>query len=402
VNAYPPHEDYRAFSRPPRNRFLVPVIFLVFGLCAGMILARKLQPQTMENSTANSAPAGTQTSGTPDVAAALNFDRVVAGIVKRAMPAVVSVHVSGTVLYRFTDPFYDLFYGPQRREISGIGSGVIVDPGGFIITNHHVITVAGNSSQIEVVLTDGGTFKAKVVRDFPEQDLAVLAIEGKNLPFLELGASGSVVPGQTVLAIGNPFGSQLAGEPSVTRGIISATRRNLTITDDSGAITYYQNMLQTDAAINPGNSGGALIDLNGRLIGVNTAIINPNMESWAGVGLAIPSDRVRLILERVRNNEAIGKWYTGIMVQDVTPETARKVSYPGQGGDVITRIDSGSPAEKCGLKTGDIITRVNGLSVGTSVQLINMFRGSVPGESFHIEVFRNGKTVGADLTLGSN
>jgi S1-C subfamily serine protease len=266
--------------------------------------------------------------------------------------------------------------------------------------------VEGQVGQIDVFLTDGRKFRAKLIRDFPDQDLAVLSIKGANLPFLEIGSSSSVLPGQTVLAIGNPFGDQLAGglsysEPTVTRGIISATKRNLTVPTDTGDVRYLRNMLQTDAAINQGNSGGALIDLNGMLIGVNTAILSADGRVSVGIGFAIPSDRVKLVLEHVRKNKSVGQWYTGISVQNLTGEIARAVGFKGDGGAVITKVENGSPAEKSGLKPGDIIIRVNGFTVRSKDELFSMFRGSVPDEAFKLVLFRGRKTFGVDLKLGS-
>ena len=406
MNSYPPSEDYRAYHRSRWRLTFLPAILFLLGLAVGVLFTGRSLRHPDEETLMKPAAAEAQAFTSNDLAAAVNYDRVVAEVAKRAMPAVVSVHVTGTVFYRFRDPFFDLYYGPQRKNVSGVGSGVIIDPDGIIITNNHVISVEGRIGQIDVFLTDGRKFRAKINRDFPDQDLAVLSIKGKNLPFLEIGSSISVLSGQTVLAIGNPFGDQLAGglsysEPTVTRGIISATRRNLTVPTDTGGVRYLRNMLQTDAAINQGNSGGALIDLNGRLIGVNTAILSADGRVSVGIGFAIPSDRVKLILEHVRKNESIGQWYTGIWFQDLTEEIAREVGFSGDGGVVITKVEDGSPADKSGLKPSDIIIRVNEFTVRSKDELFSMFRGSVPGEAFKLALFRHGRTFEADLRLGS-
>jgi S1-C subfamily serine protease len=299
-----------------------------------------------------------------------------------------------------------MFYGPQKERFSGMGSGVIIDSDGIVVTNDHVIRMRGQVGQLDVILTNGRKFRAKVVKDFPEQDLAILRIEGKNFPYLNIGSSKDVQPGQTVLAIGNPFGDALNGglsygEPTVTRGIISATKRNLTApTDEGNGDRYYRSMIQTDAAINPGNSGGPLIDLRGNLIGINTAIYSESGGS-VGIGFAIPADRVSLILENVRKKNDVGQWYTGIAVQDLTRDIADALGFRGDGGSVITKVENGSPADRSGLRRGDVITRVNGFVIGNSEELISMFRGSVPGETIRLTVFREGKAFDAELKVGS-
>ena len=406
MNEYPPGDDYRAYRRPRWRLSGFSLILFLLGLAAGVFFAGRLQHRSAVEPQSKPAPRESRAFTSADLAAAENYDRLVAEVTKQAMPAVVSVHVTGTVVYRYRDPFFDFLYGPQRKNISGMGSGVIIDPGGFIITNNHVVSVGGRTGSIEVFLTDGRKFDARVIRDFPDQDLTVLSIKGKDLPSLEIGSSSSVMPGQTVLAIGNPFGDQLAGglsysEPTVTRGIISATRRNLTVPTETGGVRYLRNMLQTDAAINQGNSGGALIDLNGKLIGVNTAIISPDGRVSVGIGFAIPAERVKFILEQVRKRENVGQWYTGISVQDLTEYFARAVGFTGDGGAVIIRIEEGSPGGRSGLNPGDIVVQVNGFTIRSKDELFSMFRGSVPGEVFKIVLFRHGKTIDRELKLES-
>lgn len=381
-------------------------MLFVLGLALGLFYTHRFPSDRPDNDGNTSVVAEAQMFGGGDLAAAQAYDRVVSEVAKKAMPAVVSVHNTGTVVVRYRDPFFDMFYGPQKERFSGMGSGVIIDSDGIVVTNDHVIRMRNQIGQLDVILTDGRKFRAKVVKDFPEQDMAILSIEGKNFPYLNIGSSKDVMPGQTVLAIGNPFGDALNGglsygEPTVTRGIISATKRNMTVpTDDGNGQRYYRSMLQTDAAINPGNSGGALIDLRGNLIGINTAIYSESGGS-VGIGFAIPADRVSLILEHVRKKNDIGQWYTGISVQDLTRDVADALEYKGEGGTVITKVENGSPAEKIGLKRGDIITRVNGFVIGNSDQIISMFNGSVPGEVIRLTVFREGKTFESDLKLGS-
>ncbi len=406
MNEHPPYEDYRAFKRPPRRLNWLSAFLFIAGLALGTLMPGRETERVVEQSSVRPVVAEAQTLPAPDPSSAINFDRIVSATARKAMPAVVTIHVSGTVTVRFRDPFFDLYYGTQRRNISGMGSGVIIDPDGLVITNNHVINVGSKTTDIFVFLTDGRKFKAEVVRDFPDQDLALLSIKGNDLPFLEFGASGMIEPGQTVLAIGNPFGDKLSGglsysEPTVTRGIISATSRNLTIPTNEGGVRYLRNMLQTDAAINQGNSGGALIDLNGKLVGINAAIMSNDGQVSVGIGFAIPSDRVKLILDNFRNKDAVGAWYTGISVQDLTPDIRREIGFKGEEGAVITKVEDGSPATKSGLKPGDVITRVNGFAVRTKDELSSMFRGSVPGEIFKLTIVRDGRTFESNLKLGS-
>ncbi|MDP2983428.1 MAG: trypsin-like peptidase domain-containing protein [Candidatus Latescibacter sp.] len=403
MDTYPPYEDYRAFNRPKRRSTLTLLLLFVLGFGLGMFWTSRIQ-STQRVDTAVKPVAEAHELSKTDLQNAMSYDRLVMDVAKKAMPAVVSIHTAVSFVYRYNDPFFNMFFGPQRDDIPAMGSGVIIGQDGIIITNNHVISIRNQIGRLDVILTDGRKFKAKVIRNFPEQDLAVLSIDGNNLPHLEIGSSGSLSTGQTVLAIGNPFGDSITGglaggEPTVTRGIISAMKRNLTIDTDSG-IRYYRNMLQTDAAINEGNSGGALIDLNGNLIGVNTAIISKSGGS-VGIGFAIPSDRVKLILDHYRKNDDIGKWDTGLKIQDITREMARSLKFKEEGGAVILDVKRNSPADKSGLKINDIITGVNGFTINDSEELVSMFRGSVPGETFTLIIVRGGKKMNKELKLGA-
>jgi serine protease DegQ len=403
MDSYPLNQDYRAFNRPKRKFPLILLLLFALGFVFGVIWTSRNHSSNRVETPVKHVVEAQELSKT-EIQNALNYDRLVVEVAKKAMPAVVSIHNTVSLVYRYNDPFFNMFFGPQRDNIPAMGSGVIIGPDGIIITNNHVISIQNQIGSLDVILTDGRKFKAKVIRDFPEQDIAVLAIDGKDLPYLEIGSSGSLSTGQTVLAIGNPFGDRIngglaGGEPTITRGIISAMKRNLTIETDSGT-RYYRNMLQTDAAINEGNSGGALIDLNGKLVGVNTAIISKNGGS-VGIGFAIPSDRVQLILDHYRKNDNLLKWDTGLKVQDLTREMVRSLKFKEEGGAAIIGVKRYSTADKSGLKVGDIIRGVNGFTINDSEELVNMFRGSVPGEKFTLVIIRNGKKMEKELILGS-
>lgn len=335
-----------------------------------------------------------------------DYEKAVITATQKAKPAVVSVYTQGTQYYRFNNPIYDMLYGLQKKDISSMGSGVIIDPNGVVITNNHVVLDTGNSkdAKLTVVLSDGRSYQAKVKKAFSKQDIAILSIDGKDLPFIEMGASSNLMQGQTVLAIGNPFGTSLTdgltgGEPTVTRGIISATRRNLTIPGNDGT-QYYRNMLQTDAAINEGNSGGALIDLNGKLVGINTAIYSEGAGS-IGIGFAIPVDRIKLILDSINKGGKISDVTSGILIQSLNDNLIKSLNFKGPGGVLVSEVIQGSPGDKSGFKKGDIITGINGFNVMNDEQARTLFKGAIPGEVFDIKIYRENKYLDLTLELGS-
>jgi len=441
MNTEMEYPEFRAYKTPKKRRYIFYLYLIMFGVIIGVVLTNYLRPSkgepenpVAENAdmvkTAAKAPmqsptirskqaskASPQMAPQPHPGGVSDFEDAVITATQKAMAAVVSIHVSGTqvVYYRFRDPFMNMLYGRQlaRKPINGMGSGVIIDPNGIIITNDHVINISNQENanfkkdaiEIKVELTDGRTFPAKVMKNFPVQDIALLSIDEENLPHLELGSSSKISPGQTVLAIGNPFGDRLSGgllgsEPTVTRGIISATRRNLTIPGE-GITRYYRNMLQTDASINEGNSGGALVDLDGKLVGINTAIMSPGGTGSIGIGFAFPVDRVRMILDRVKEDGDIGQWYTGISVQELTASISRSLGYDGAGGVLVTATERNSPGEKSGLKRGDIITKIDGYTTMNTDEILSIFNGALPGERFNLSVFRDGGQKNIMFEMGT-
>ena len=397
------HPDYKAFKTSGKRRSFTQLYLILFGAFLGVMLTIYLSPGQNTTEKENHIPDIVKTQ-TPSTSVS-SFEQAVIEATKKAMPAVVTVFTTGSKvrLYRFNHPLLDMLWGPQtfREPVTGMASGVIVDPDGTIYTNDHVIDVE-NAKNIKVVLTDGRSFEAKLVKRFLKQDIAILSINGENLPYLETGSSGDVLPGQTVLAIGNPFGAGLTeglsgGEPTVTRGIISATKRILTISQGNQT-RFYRNMLQTDASINEGNSGGALIDLNGRLIGINTAIYEKGGGS-IGIGFAIPTDRIKLFLESSEKYGDINKWAPGIQIQPLTNAVAEALNYHGDGGAVVSRINPGGAGDKSGLKRGDIIIGINGFNVTNTNEVRSMFNGFITGETLTLTVFRKNENLEIDLTL---
>ncbi len=324
-----------------------------------------------------------------------------AAAAKKASAAVVSINTSKNVKAnpRANDPWFKFFFGDQgpergnRQEQSGLGSGVIVSADGYILTNNHVVEGA---DEIEVILNDRRRARAKIIGTDPESDLAVLKINLDKLPVIVMANSDQALVGDTVLAIGNPFG---VGQ-TVTSGIVSALGRN-----DLG-INTFENFIQTDAAINPGNSGGALVDINGHLLGINTAIYSRSGGSL-GIGFAIPVSLAKQVLQDIVSDGAVTRAWIGVEPQDLTPEVADalKIKPPSSNADatgvVITGVMQGGPADKGGIKTGDILVKVADREVSNTTQAISVIAGQKPNVPVVMQVVRNGKPIDLTITPGT-
>jgi serine protease Do len=319
-----------------------------------------------------------------------------APLFKPALSAVVSITSSRVVKVPqspfFNDPFFQQFFGgqfpnmPQEQRERGLGSGVIVSPDGYILTNNHVID---KSTDIKVQLADKRQFTGKVIGTDPKTDIAVVKINATGLPTIPLGDSSKLEVGDYAFAIGNPFG---VGE-TATMGIISATGRNgLSIED-------YEDFIQTDAAINPGNSGGALLDARGELIGINTAILSGGGGNQ-GIGFAIPVNMAKYVMDQILKHGKVVRGYIGVGIQDVTPELARVFHVPAEKGALVSSVDPDSPGGKAGLQRGDVITELNGQPVGGSNDLRLKVGTMTPGTTIHLKVDRNGEMRDLALNLG--
>lgn len=401
MNSDSEYPDYRAYKPPKKRRNFFYAYLFLFGALLGVILSNTFGPSRKDVTQEDKLNDSPEQQSLPKINTTVlaNYENAVIAAAQKAKPAVVSIYTSGTWYYRYRDPFWNLFYGLQHRDFSAMGSGVIIDPDGTIITNEHVINMVKESveANIKVELPDGRSFDAEIVKDFPAKDIAILSIDGKNLPYIEIGSSAYLSPGQTVLAIGNPFGFSAGSEPTITRGIVSSTSRNLTI-PEGRETRYYPDMIQTDASINEGNSGGPLIDLDGKMIGINTAIFTKGAGS-IGIGFAIPSDRVKLILESVEKYGGIGDIKSGIKIQPLTGGITNALNFRGEGGVLVSEIEPGSPGEKGGFKKGDIITGINGFNMSTIEEVQSIFRGAFPGEVYELEVFREGAYLDLILKL---
>lgn len=274
---------------------------------------------------------------------------------------------------------------PEQRE-TGIGSGVIMTPDGYILTNNHVVDGA---SSVTVTLSDKREFKAKVIGTDAKSDIAVIKIDATNLPCITVGDSSKIQVGDYALAVGDPFG---VGQ-TVTMGIVSATGRSHLGIED------YENFIQTDAPINPGNSGGALVNDRGELIGINTAIIAHGSEGNQGIGFAIPANMARNVMEQIVDHGKVTRAYLGILPQDVTPDLAKQFGEKEASGALVAEVTAGSPAEKSGLQRGDIILDVNGKPVTDSNNLRMTISMMAPGSDADLKVLRNGSDKDINVKL---
>ena len=273
---------------------------------------------------------------------------------RKAIPSVVNIYTSKQAKVSrhplLQDPFFRRFFGDrfenETRRVSNLGSGVVVSTSGYILTNQHVVETA---DEVRVALSDGRTLEARLVGTDPDSDLAVLKVNAGNLPAITFAAPDSARVGDVVLAIGNPFG---VGQ-TVTMGIVSALNRSHL------GINTFENFIQTDAAINPGNSGGALVDAAGNLIGVNTAIYSRTGGSM-GIGFAIPTSTAKQVMEQIIKHGSVTRGWVGIEVQDITPELAESFGLKSTDGALISGVLRGGPADRGGIKAGDILLEVEG------------------------------------------
>ncbi|VVE48760.1 Do family serine endopeptidase [Pandoraea commovens] len=314
---------------------------------------------------------------------------------QKAMPAVVSIFSSKEQKQnrdpRLDDPLFRYFFGDgggtvRQDPVSSLGSGVIVSSEGYILTNHHVVDGA---DEIEVALADGRKARAKLVGSDPETDLAVLKITLDNLPAITLGRMEQVRVGDVVLAIGNPFG---VGQ-TVTMGIISALGRNHL------DISTFENFIQTDAAINPGNSGGALVDVNGNLLGINTAIYSRSGGNM-GIGFAIPVSTARSVLESIITTGGVTRGWVGVEPQDITSDIAESFGLQQDSGVIIAGVVQAGPADKAGVQPGDILTKVNDESIRDTTELLNVIAQIKPGTQAKLHVTRKKKELDLTVTIG--
>ena len=341
----------------------------------------------------SSAPAPLTQSAPANVAASIRAASY-SEAVQRATPSVVNVSTSKEIRSPrhplLNDPVFRRFFGDQlpdeAQRASSLGSGVIVSPSGYVLTNHHVVEAA---DEIEVTLADGKKLLAKVVGNDPDTDLAVLRLDAENLPAITFGSSEALRVGDVVLAIGSPFGFS----QTVTSGIVSALGRT------GLGINTFENFIQTDAAINPGNSGGALIDASGNLIGINTAIFSPSGGSM-GIGFAIPVSTAKMVLEQIVKNGSVTRGWIGVEAQAINPAMAESFRLGSTRGALIAGVLRGGPADKAGVKPGDVLLEVQGKPVADPAGMLNLIAALAPGQAAKVKLKREGQDVDATITVG--
>lgn len=340
----------------------------------------------------------------PEIEALEKQNRAFERIAEAVTPAVANIRTTQIIKVQqspfFMDPFFRQFFGdmfgpemgiPREQREHALGSGVIVSPEGYIVTNNHVIARA---SEIEVMMSDKRVFKAKLVGADPRSDIAVVKIEGTNLPTVPWGDSSALKVGAIVMAFGNPFGLNF----TVTRGSVSAVGR-------SGlGIEQYEDFIQTDAAINHGNSGGPLINVRGQVIGINTAILSPTQGpggqgGWTGVGFAIPSNLVKNVMESLIKTGKVARGYLGLNAGNLNPALARQFKVPDLSGVLVNQVEPGGPADKGGLRQGDVIRTLNGQTVDGSDRFRALVAGTSPGGEITLGILRDGQPLTLKVKL---
>lgn len=373
------------------------LILLVAGIIVGLTISARLNIQ--QASVALTNPTSPEiSSSSQEFLTQLNT--ALSEVAEMVKPSVVNISTTKTVTLRdnpfghfFNDPFFRRFFGDdffdnfkRKYKTSSLGSGVIVSEDGYILTNNHVIK---DADEIIIKLVDRREFKGKVIGSDPKTDLAVVKIDAKGLPAIKIGNSDNLKVGQLVLAVGNPFGLS----HTITMGIVSAVgRSNVGVAD-------YEDFIQTDAAINPGNSGGALVNVKGELVGINTAIFSTS-GGYMGIGFAIPSNMARSVMQSIIKYGKVIRGWLGVTIQDLTKELAEEFNVKGQKGALVTDIMEGSPAEKAGLKKGDVIVEFQGKKVRDVRHLRNMVAETPPGTEVTLKIIRNGKEKSLTVTLG--
>jgi serine protease Do len=391
---------------------------------AGAVLTAALAVSLVFHESQGRAAVSTPPVDDNSVAALTSLDRAMEAVTSHVSPAVVNVQVTSKGSdeeesqqqggEQQLPPGFAQFFGPggpfgglgqgqgqgqgngrrfqqQQRPLErGVGSGIIISPDGYIVTNNHVVDGAMN---VKVTLNDRRVMDAKVIGTDKLTDLAVIKINGSNLPFLQWGDSSTLKPGQTVLAFGSPFGFF---QDSVTRGIVSAVNRQNPYSDDARKPGGY---IQTDAAINPGNSGGALVNAHGELVGINTFIISDS-GSFAGAGFAIPSDMAKSVATELIAHGKVSHGYLGISMNDVTPANVSFFNLKDASGAIVAQVSPGSPASQAGLKGGDVIDELNGHKIADGSALQVEVSQDKPGQTIQLRIIRNGTPMQVSVKVG--
>jgi serine protease Do len=373
---------------------------LILGIAAGTVVTAKTR---LLNEKTPVVPKVVVAEAPPVPNGNISFESGFAPIISKVVPAVVNISSTKVVDNPqtnepfFSDPFFRQFFGnqfpqqfnaPKQQRAQALGSGVVVSADGYILTNNHVVE---DADEVSVTLADKREFKARIIGTDPRTDIAVLKVDAENLPIMVLGNSSKVQVGNFVLAVGEPFGLN----KTVTAGIISATGRgNLGIED-------YEDFIQTDASINPGNSGGALVNVNGELIGINTAILTGDgSRGNQGVGFAIPINMARTVMDQILKNGRVIRGYLGAWIQPVTPDIAKAFGMKEPYGALLGDVDPKGPAGKSGLQRGDIVLEMNGKKITETQDFRLKIAMTAPGTPVKLKVYRDGVIKDLTVNLG--
>ncbi len=384
------------------KKLIFAAITLIIGL--GIFLAARKIYSESEMKTATFNPAVT--------ASAKELENAFVSVAKHVRPVVVSVYSEKVVKFKshdfllpYGDDTFSQFFGEhpidqdsqrgKQREhsvpVKGMGSGMVLDNNGHILTNYHVV---GNVDRIKVQLDNRRTYRARVTQADPKTDIAVIQMLGdfpRDLPLISFGDSDSLKVGDLVIAVGAPFGLS----QTVTQGIVSATGRS------NVGIEVYEDFIQTDAAINPGNSGGPLVNMNGEIIGINTAIAASGTGQFSGVGFAVPSNLIKAMLPKLIKGEKILRGRLGVVIQDLSDDLALQFDLQENSGVLVSEVETDSPANRAGLKPGDVIIRFNEISIGDSSQLRNLVSNSAPGTGINLKIIRNKNEISLIAKVGA-
>jgi len=392
--------------------FLVLSIVLIAGMVIGYSVrfaTSALPPERNEAGSVTELSAVVAQPVNQQSTADLTLSRqnAITRAVARVSPAVVGINVIEVRQFRDPfhsffgdDPFFRQFFGDRtyKQEVKGIGSGFLISPDGYIITNDHV---AGNAAEITVTLTNGDRLKAQIVGSDPVTDICLLKVEGRNLPYLTYGDSDDIIIGEWAIALGNPFGLfEINDKPTVTVGVISSTGMNL------GRVSnrLYREMIETDAAINGGNSGGPLVNGLGEVIGVNTLIFTGGQSStYVGYGFAIPINKVKPIVDELRRTGKVGRQgYTGFDAQVVDVNIARYFGLSRAEGIIISDVHRNGPAERAGLRVGDIVFEINNKKIKTDTDFLGLLYDAKPGNVWEMKIYRDKQTITSKLRIEKN
>jgi serine protease Do len=398
-----------------RRIIIVALIFLIFGI-AGFFVGRYTAPAHFVDYYGSDVrhydtePAVFQQENVKQPTNRESRRSIITRVAAVASPAVVGINVKEVREYTvrdpfqnfFNDPFFDQFFGRREKrdqtykeEVQGLGSGFIISPDGYILTNDHV---AGNAKEITVTMTNKQRYKAKLIGSDRVSDIALLKIDGENFPYLQLGDSDDIMVGEDVVAFGNPFGLfDINDKPIVTNGIVSST--GMKLPGDEGRV--YRDMIATNAQINKGNSGGPLVNMNSEVIGMNTLIYTAGYsQTYVGYGFAIPINRIKKVLEILRKDGKVERdFWTGISVQNVDERMVKPLGLQKAEGVIITDVQKNSPGERAGLQPGDVIIEAGGFPVVNEQSIMEVIHEAKTGDTMKITVMREKKKMDFTLSL---